>query len=128
MGCASLTGAAAVASPVPGENDRLPTKSVKSGGFSRSQLIVDNPGRIQHSYELDKTALGHGSYGYVYRATKKRQPGTSPFAVKAVQKAKLLATEHLKTEIGIMKMLDHPHIVRLYESFEDESCICLVLE
>lgn len=125
MGCSSAKHAGVA---VPGENDRLPQRSVKAGGFSRSQLIVDNPGRIQQSYELDKTHLGRGSYGHVYRATRKNQPGSNPLAVKAVEKAKLVATEHLNTEIGIMKVLDHPNIVRLHESFADDRYIYLVLE
>lgn len=34
----------------------------------------------------------------------------------------------LENEIEIMKQIDHPNIVKLFEVFEDESCHFLVME
>ena len=36
--------------------------------------------------------------------------------------------ENFFAEIGILKIMDHPNIVRLYEVFEDESRYYLVTE
>jgi len=36
--------------------------------------------------------------------------------------------ERLRTEIDILKTLDHPNIVKLVDIFEDERHICLVME
>lgn len=36
--------------------------------------------------------------------------------------------ERFKSEINIMKMMDHPNIIKLYESFEDKKNIYLVME
>ena len=32
------------------------------------------------------------------------------------------------TEIEILKQIDHPNIIKLYDIFEDEKYICLVIE
>ena len=36
--------------------------------------------------------------------------------------------ESMTTEIEILKQIDHPNIIKLYEVFEDENYICLVIE
>lgn len=36
--------------------------------------------------------------------------------------------ELFRQEIAIMKMMDHPHILKLYETYEDQRNIYLVLE
>jgi len=46
---------------------------------------------------------------------------------KAVPKAKIKA-EELWAEIGIMIRLDHPHIMRLYNTFEDDNFIYMASE
>lgn len=32
------------------------------------------------------------------------------------------------TEITIMKELDHPNVIKLFETFEDATCIYLIME
>jgi serine/threonine protein kinase len=36
--------------------------------------------------------------------------------------------ESINTEIEILKLIDHPNIVKLYDVFECEKFICLVIE
>jgi len=50
--------------------------------------------------------------------------------VKILDKAAMDAKEkvRLKYEIDILKNLDHPNIVKLYEVFEDKNSIYLVTE
>jgi calcium-dependent protein kinase len=36
--------------------------------------------------------------------------------------------ERLATEMGIMEMLDHPNILRLFETYEDENNLYMLLE
>ena len=36
--------------------------------------------------------------------------------------------ESMMTEIEVLKQLDHPNIVRLYDVYEDQKYICLVME
>jgi len=49
-------------------------------------------------------------------------------AVKKIHKAVIKKPEIIKNEIETLKMLDHPSIIRLYETFEDEKNIFLVTE
>lgn len=43
-------------------------------------------------------------------------------------KAKITQKEKFESELSIVKMLDHPNIVRLYEAYQDESKYYLVFE
>ena len=36
--------------------------------------------------------------------------------------------DRFRTEIDILRNLDHPHIIKLYETFEDRKNIYLVME
>jgi calcium-dependent protein kinase len=49
-------------------------------------------------------------------------------AIKVVQKRLVRNPESLKNEYMILKKLDHPNIVKLYETYEDESYLYLVEE
>merc|ERR1712190_309353 len=76
--------------------------------------------------DMDKKKLGEGSYGTVCKA---RNKSTSAIrAVKTISKAQMKNIERFKQEIAIMKMMDHPNIIKLFESFEDHRNIYLVME
>ena len=49
-------------------------------------------------------------------------------AVKVIKKTKLPDPEKFKTELDIMRTLDHPNIIRLLEVFEDKKYIYFVME
>jgi len=104
----------------------LPKKDVKAGGISHSTFIIDNPGKIIDSYDMDKKKLGEGSYGSVCKAKSKHTGSIR--AVKTISKAMMKNIERFKQEIAIMKMMDHPNIIKLFESFEDHRNIYLVME
>ena len=36
--------------------------------------------------------------------------------------------ESIQTEIEILKLIEHPNIIKLFDVFEDENYICLVIE
>eukprot|EP00928_Gymnodinium_smaydae_P006422 TRINITY_DN1226_c0_g2_i2.p1 TRINITY_DN1226_c0_g2~~TRINITY_DN1226_c0_g2_i2.p1 ORF type:complete len:718 (-),score=190.38 TRINITY_DN1226_c0_g2_i2:134-2287(-) len=69
--------------------------------------------------------LGAGAYGSVFKAFHRATK--VDHAMKAVPKDKVQADELWK-EVEIMKQLDHPHLVRLYQVFEDEQKIYIALE
>jgi len=49
-------------------------------------------------------------------------------AIKCIPKKKVKNPERFKAEIDIMRSLDHPNIIKLYESFEDQDKVYLVIE
>ncbi|CAE7772389.1 CPK2 [Symbiodinium pilosum] len=119
MGC--LPSKATGSEAKPGENAQAKPES-----SSRAQFIIDNPGKILDFYDLEKNKLGEGSYGYVSKATNKATGLVR--AVKTIAKGKMKNMERFKQEIAILKLMDHPNIIKLYESFEDLRNIYLVME
>jgi len=54
---------------------------------------------------------------------------TQKYAIKAVEKKKLKKDLHLlKRELVILKKIDHPNIVRFYETYQDEKYVYFVME
>jgi len=88
-------------------------------------LIQARPGRILASYSLDQKPIASGASGVVFRATQK--VSNLERAVKKCFKAKTSAAD-LQREMTLLKEMDHPHIVKLYETFEDKNCIYFVME
>jgi len=105
---------------------KLPEKAIAEGGIGKSQFIIDNPGKINEFYDIDKKKLGEGSYGTVSKATNKSTNAVR--AVKSISKAQMKNLERFKQEIAIMKMMDHPNIIKLFETFEDHRNIYLIME
>mmetsp|Transcript_20192 Transcript_20192/g.47792 ORF Transcript_20192/g.47792 Transcript_20192/m.47792 type:complete len:600 (-) Transcript_20192:142-1941(-) len=104
-------------------------KMTDTMGFvpSAALLVVpDNRGNLQDNYELESTALGKGGFAEVRRATV-RVTGAKR-AVKIISKSDKNNPGLLKAEIEVMKMLDHPNVVTLFEIFEDSDTLSLVLE
>mmetsp|Transcript_70417 Transcript_70417/g.126947 ORF Transcript_70417/g.126947 Transcript_70417/m.126947 type:complete len:589 (-) Transcript_70417:79-1845(-) len=90
-------------------------------------LVPDNSGLLSETYTLSDKLLGSGAFAVVKRGTIIASGASR--AVKLVDKAKLKDKPAiLKQEIEIMKMLDHPNVVMLFEIFEDDATMSLVLE
>jgi len=99
---------------------------VKHGGFAIGSLAATHPGKVEDSYELDKKKVGEGGFGSVRRA---RCRSTGKWrAVKSIARSAVPEAELLREEIDIMRLLDHPHIVRLSETFEDNCWVYIVME
>ena len=84
-------------------------------------------GKKVGKYELGKT-LGSGSFSKVKLGVDDQG---RQYAVKIIEKEQLVREhmeEQLKREISVMKMLNHPHIVRLYDVLQTQNHIYLVLE
>eukprot|EP00746_Dinoflagellata_sp_MGD_P158868 gnl/MRDRNA2_/MRDRNA2_86576_c0_seq17.p1 gnl/MRDRNA2_/MRDRNA2_86576_c0~~gnl/MRDRNA2_/MRDRNA2_86576_c0_seq17.p1 ORF type:complete len:505 (+),score=116.36 gnl/MRDRNA2_/MRDRNA2_86576_c0_seq17:88-1602(+) len=104
----------------------MPHKEVKAGGIEHAKFIIDNPGKLHEFYDVDKKKMGEGSYGAVSKCTNKSTGVVR--AVKSISKAQMKNLDRFKQEIAIMKMMDHPNIIKLYESFEDHRNIYLIME
>lgn len=78
-------------------------------------------------YKLIKT-IGKGNFAKVKLA--KHLPTGREVAIKIIDKTQLNPTslQKLFREVRIMKFLDHPNIVRLYEVIETEKTLYLIME
>nr|XP_057910181.1 NUAK family SNF1-like kinase 2 [Doryrhamphus excisus] len=82
---------------------------------------------LKHRYEFLET-LGKGTYGKVKKA--KERSGRL-VAIKSIRKEKIKDEQdlvHIRREIEIMSSLCHPHIITIYEVFENKDKIVIVME
>ena len=85
----------------------------------------DNP----LNYYIQQKELGAGSYGTVYRVINK--VSKLPRAMKVIPKqfiANGVDSEQITNEINILRALDHPYIMRIFEFFEDSTNYYLITE
>mmetsp|Transcript_19154 Transcript_19154/g.43564 ORF Transcript_19154/g.43564 Transcript_19154/m.43564 type:complete len:514 (-) Transcript_19154:74-1615(-) len=108
---------------IPGS---LPRKEIKQGGIGTAQFILDKPGRVQDVYSMEKKKLGEGTFGAVCRGTHMATGKVR--AIKTINKKQMRSVERFKKEIAIMKMMDHPSIIKLFETFEDSRNVYLAME
>uniref|UniRef100_A0A8D8B343 SNF-related serine/threonine-protein kinase n=1 Tax=Culex pipiens TaxID=7175 RepID=A0A8D8B343_CULPI len=84
-------------------------------------------GKIAGLYDLEET-LGSGHFAVVKLA---RHVFTGEkVAVKVIEKTKLdeISRAHLFQEVRCMKLVQHPHVVRLYEVIDTQTKLYLILE
>ncbi|CAI5786152.1 NUAK family SNF1-like kinase 1 [Podarcis lilfordi] len=83
---------------------------------------------LKHRYELQET-LGKGTYGKVKRAIERFSGRV--VAIKSIRKDKIKDEQdmvHIRREIEIMSSLSHPHIITIYEVFENKDKIVIIME
>ncbi|XP_042513905.1 CBL-interacting protein kinase 1-like isoform X2 [Macadamia integrifolia] len=89
---------------------------------------VEKRGMRLGKYELGRT-LGEGNFGKVKYA--RHLDSGQGFAVKILDKKRILdlkISDQIKREIGSLKLLKHPNVVRLHEVLASKTKICMVLE
>mmetsp|Transcript_890 Transcript_890/g.2052 ORF Transcript_890/g.2052 Transcript_890/m.2052 type:complete len:739 (+) Transcript_890:87-2303(+) len=96
--------------------------------FSDAYLVVESKAPFEENFKVSKV-LGEGAYGTVnlcvHKATNARR------AVKTIMTSSSKSGNSLKVierEIGVMKEMDHPNIVKLYEIYKDKQSFKLIME
>ncbi|XP_055601799.1 SNF-related serine/threonine-protein kinase-like [Uranotaenia lowii] len=96
-------------------------------GLSPASRAGVYDGKIAGLYDLEET-LGSGHFAVVKLA---RHVFTGEkVAVKVIEKTKLdeISRAHLFQEVRCMKLVQHPHVVRLYEVIDTQTKLYLILE
>lgn len=91
-------------------------------------FVEENKKVFEDSYKII-SELGEGSFGKVYKA---KSLNNTIVAVKTLVKSKINLTksemEDMIKEIEILKLLDHPNIIKIYEYFNSDTKMDIVLE
>ncbi|PIA53635.1 hypothetical protein AQUCO_00900303v1 [Aquilegia coerulea] len=101
-----------------------------TGGGHKLWVLKEPTGReIGLRYDLGRE-LGRGEFGVTYLCTDKESGEV--FACKSISKKKLrtaIDIEDVRREVEIMKHLpQHPNIVSLKDTYEDETAVHIVME
>jgi calcium-dependent protein kinase len=99
---------------------------VFAGRIQRATFIVDHPGGIDEAYDFEQEQLGAGSYGAVHKGCSKATGAVR--AIKSIAKTHSRYSDWVRQEGKIMKLMDHPNIIKLFETYEDKQYLYLVME
>lgn len=90
-------------------------------------FINSNKEDIRKVYSYNpKQAIGSGSFGKVFKATCKSTGVLR--AIKQIDKSLISNVKQFEVETNILKELDHPNVIKMYETFEDGDYVYLVME
>ncbi|OMJ72145.1 hypothetical protein SteCoe_29483 [Stentor coeruleus] len=93
--------------------------------IQRQWFISSKTTDINADYVISKE-IGSGAFGKVFLAEDRKS--LSLRAVKVIQKIRVQDFQTFVNEIEILKKLDHPNIVNIIESYENERICYIVLE
>ena len=105
-----------------------PLKSLSNLPIGPSNIIRKQIGDPNINYSILK-ALGHGSFGHVFKVVHKKTGNIR--SIKVIPKNNLkpgFTKDEIIQEINILKSLDHPHIIKMFEFYVDENNYYLVNE
>lgn len=90
-------------------------------------FVISNDQDIEEFYNLRSgIVLGSGAFGKVIMAKKKN---TEIYrAIKIIPKSVVTKNSKFTNEINILKILDHPNVIKLYETYQDETNYYIVFE
>uniref|UniRef100_A0A0G4F4B8 Calmodulin n=1 Tax=Chromera velia CCMP2878 TaxID=1169474 RepID=A0A0G4F4B8_9ALVE len=82
---------------------------------------------IGHLYKVYEP-VGHGKFSTVYRAVHKRTE--TEFAIKMIDKSRVSARDRelLRSEMAIIRLLRHPHVIHLHEILDTKKHLYIVME
>jgi len=106
----------------------IPVNSPQTTGFSRATFVAPRlrgKDELEDKYTIGKE-LGEGATAKVYSAVNHRTGQI--VALKIIDKQLVPDEQMHRNEVGIHKATDHPNILRLLETFEDDRYLYLVTE
>ena len=94
-------------------------------GFGKKNFFGKSDNVFLDNYKVLKQ-LGRGSYGIVYEVRNKNTGEIR--ACKRLSKLNIRNLDKFEREINILIKADHPNIIKLYEIFESQRYLYLIME
>ena len=100
--------------------------SLRSSSYILDKYSIQKDFRKKYEYQ---SLIGSGAFGKV-RLYVDRDSRTFKYAIKTIKKNifKRHSIESIKREVDILRSLDHPNIVKYFETYEDECYLHIVME
>jgi len=93
---------------------------------------------VEKLYHIEKASIGAGGFATVHRARPKEKgrqtdgeaKGLIPetVAIKCIDKSKVPNLVAIEREVEVMRRIDHPHIIKMYECFNSPKRYYVVME
>ena len=93
--------------------------------YGKKNFVGKSQGLFLDNYEVIKQ-LGKGGYGKVYEVKNKKSGDIR--ACKHLSKLSIKNLEKFEREINILINSDHPNIIKIYEIYESQRSLYLVME
>jgi len=100
------------------------TPTVKKA--TRALKVEEVKTKITDLYDCDKKKIGAGAFGSCTKVVSKSTKLTR--AMKTCPKPLVKNVNEIWKEVAVMKRLDHPNIIKIYDTFEDHRNIYLIME
>jgi len=104
-----------------------PVKEISKVPINKAAFVKEQKGKIKAKYRVLET-IGRGSYGEVKKIQHKVTGELRAMKVLKKDEVSKEFKKSLLNEIDILKQLDHPNIVKLYEFYQDKLNFYLITE
>ena len=81
--------------------------------------------KLTGDYYYYKDPIGYGSFSIIYKGYNIADP-TKALAIKRI--TKIIDMKYFHNEVDLMKKLDHPNILKLYDVVKNNGSVYLILE
>ena len=112
-------------------NTVIELNKTQSTSQRSSSIIIDKYSKVgdyKKKYEYIST-IGNGTFGKV-RLYRDRECRSINYAIKTIKKdvVNQHSIDSIKREVEILRSLDHPNIVKYFETYEEDSYLHIVME
>jgi calcium-dependent protein kinase len=94
--------------------------------IKKENFVFERSGDISEDYDIHPKILGEGTFGYVRKATEKETKQIR--AIKTIPKYKIKNYSRFVNEVYSLKTLDHPNIIKIFEFYESDEEVHLIME
>ena len=102
-------------------------KPVRDYTVDQSSFVKVKRENIRNYYEM-KNKISEGAFGVVYLATHKTSKSQRAVKMIPITSSDQNSVNDLLEEVGILKKMDNPYIIKIYEVYQSESNLSIVTE